>query len=251
MLSLVLGGLLLFPQLVDSTNIVSQPVPSSSEITNEKRGDIFTARKMYREAVEAYQAALNETSEKARIYNKIGLSYHRQQMLGEARRNYERASKLDKDFGEAVNNLGTVYFAQKKYGRAQRTYQKAIKLVPDSASFHSNLGTVLFARRRYEKATQEYLRALELDPNVFDSGGRTGTTLQDRTVEESGKYYYYLAQAYASKGIFDRALIYLRRSLEEGYGAAKRAPNDDAFKAMLEMPEFLALFGIEQTATAR
>ncbi len=248
MLAALIGISLLFPQLVDSTKTLSVPVPSSTEITHEKRGDIFVARKMYREAVDSYQQAIKESPRDPRLYNKLGISYHRQEMFGQARRSYEEASRLDSKYSEAVNNLGTIYFAERRYKKAQRTYEKALKITPNSASVYSNLGTALFARRRYKQATEAYMKALELDPGVFENGGRGGTTLQDRTVEERGKYYYYVAQAFADSGQYDRAVIYLRRSIEEGYGKAKRADQDPAFKAMYELPEFLAIVNPETAA---
>ncbi|MDA0204601.1 MAG: tetratricopeptide repeat protein [Acidobacteria bacterium] len=248
MLAALIGISLLFPQLIDSTKTLSKPVPSAAEITSEKRGDIFVARKMYREAVDSYQQALKEFPRDARLYNKLGISFHRQEMFGQARRSYEQASRLDGKYSEAVNNLGTIYFAERRYKRAQRTYEKALKLTPNSAAVHSNLGTALFARRRYKQATASYMKALELDPSVFENGGRGGTTLQDRSVEERGKYYYYLAQAFAENGHYDRSVIYLRRSIEEGYGKAKRADQDPAFKVMYELPEFLAIMNPETAA---
>jgi tetratricopeptide (TPR) repeat protein len=248
MLAALIGITLLFPQLIDSTKTLNQPVPSAAEITAEKRGDIFVARKMYREAVDSYQQALKESPQGARLYNKLGISYHRQEMFGQARRSYEEATRMDTKYSEAVNNLGTIYFAERRYKRAQKTYEKALKLTPDSAAVYSNLGTAMFARRRYKRATGAYIKALELDPAVFESGSRGGTTLQDRTVEERGKYYYYLAQAFAENGQYDRSLIHLRRSIEEGYGKAKKADQDPAFKVMYELPEFLAVMNPETAA---
>ena len=248
MLAALVGISLLFPQLIDSTKTLKEPVPASAELTHDKRGDIFVARKMYREAVDSYRQALDASPRQPRFYNKLGIAYHRLGMLGEAQRSYEEAAKLDSQYAEAVNNLGTVYFAERRYKKAQRTYEKALKIDPQSASVYSNLGTALFARRRYEQATEAYMKALELDPAVFETGSRGGTMLQDRTVEERAKYYYHLAQAFAENGQYDRSLMYLRRSIEEGYGKAKKADQDPAFEAMYEMPEFLAVVHPETAA---
>lgn len=248
MLAALIGISLLFPQLIDSTKTLNEQVPSSTEITDDKRGDIFVARKMYREAVDSYSQALTESPRNPKFYNKLGIAYHRLGMLGQARRSYEQAAKLDENYAEAVNNLGTVYFAERRYKRAQRTYEKALKIDPSSASVYSNLGTALFARRRYEKATKAYMTALELDPAVFETGSRGGTMLQDRTVEERGKYYYHVARAFAENGQYERSVIYLRRAIEEGYGRAKKADEDPAFEVMYEMPEFLAVMNPETAA---
>ncbi len=251
MTHVLLGVLLLFPQLIDSTKTLNEPVPPATEISHEKRGDIFVARKMYREAIESYEAALPEQDSAARLHNKIGIAHHRLHQLGQARRHYEEAARIDKNFAEAINNLGTVYYAQKRFKRAQRTYEKALKAMPNSASFHSNLGTAYFARRRYRQATEQYLKALELDPKIFESGGRVGTALQDRSVEERGKYYYHVAQAFAENGQYERAILHLRRAIEEGYSRARRADEDSAFRPLYEMPEFLALMNRDQTAALR
>jgi tetratricopeptide (TPR) repeat protein len=248
MLSTVLAVLLLFPQLIDSTRNVTKAIPSATEVSSEKRGDIFVARKMYREAAESYQLALTETPGDARLHNKLGISYHRMEMLGVAKRHYIRASALDRKYSEATNNLGTIYLAERRYKRAQRTFEQALKITPDAASVYSNLGTALFSRRKYQQATNAYMKALQLDPKIFEPGSRGGTSLQNRSVEERAKYYYHLAQAFAESGQFDRAVIYLRRSIEEGYGRGRRADEDPVFRPLYELPEFLALVNAETAA---
>jgi tetratricopeptide (TPR) repeat protein len=209
------------------------------------------ARKMYREAVETYQQALEQEPQAARLHNKLGIAFHHQLDFGRARKNYEKAIKLQKDFSQAVNNLGTVFYAQRRYKKAAQTYQKALKYSPDSASIHSNLGTAHFARGKYKEATKEYLIALQLDPNVFEHRSSVGTLLQDRSVEDRAKYHFFMARAYAQAGILDRALLYLRRSLEEGYGKRKQIAEDAAFEALWENPEFQALIVGEQQAALR
>jgi tetratricopeptide (TPR) repeat protein len=196
---------------------------------------------MYREAVDSYRQALDEQPRNARLYNKLGISFHHQLMFGEAKRNYERASKLDEKYAQAVNNLGTIYYAERNYKKAQRTYEKALKITPNSASVLSNLGTAFFARRKYEKASETYLRALQIDPDVFEHRNELGTLLQERSVEDLGKYHYFMAEAYVKIGSFDRALLYLRRSIEEGYAKPEKIVKEKLFEPMLEMPEFQRL----------
>ena len=238
----VLAVLMLFPQLVDSTDRLQQPSPvEERELTPERRGDIHMARKMYREAVDAYREALDAQPRSARLYNKLGISFHHQLNFGEAKRHYERASRLDEKYAQAINNLGTVHYAQQNYRKAQKTYEKALKITPNSASIHSNLGTAFFARKKYEKASAAYLRALELDPDVFEHRNELGTLLQERSVSDLGKYHYFMAEAYAKVGSFDRALLYLRRSMEEGYAKPNRILKEKLFEPMHEMPDFQRL----------
>src|SRR4051794_18360409 len=74
-------------------------------LSPEMRGDIFMARKMYREAIEAYAEGPKDSSV---LVNKTGIAYHQLLEMAQARRLYERAIKLDPKYSEAINNLGTV-----------------------------------------------------------------------------------------------------------------------------------------------
>jgi tetratricopeptide (TPR) repeat protein len=219
--------------------------PNPNALTPEMRGDIFMARKMFREAVEMYaQMPQNQ----ALTWNKMGIAYHQMAQLGLAKKSYEKALKLNPSYAEAINNLGTVAYAQKSYRRATNHYKKAILIAPLSASMHSNLGTAYFARKKYEDASESYKKAMELDPNVFEHRGSNGTVLQERSVEERAKFHYYLAKLYAKGGQNERALQYLRKALEEGYKERAKIAEDDAFALLKENPEFLTILKTEYRA---
>ncbi|MDX2268105.1 MAG: tetratricopeptide repeat protein [Bryobacter sp.] len=222
--------------------VLNPPPTNPQPLTPEMRGDIYMARKMYREAIEMYkQMPQND----ALTWNKLGIAYHQLGQLGAAKKHYEKAAKLNKQYAEAWNNLGTIAYAQKSYRRATSRYKKALSLNPASASMHSNLGTAYFARKKYELAAQSYQKALELDPNVFENRGSYGTTLQERSVEERAKFHFELARLYAKNGRDSLAFQYLRKSLEEGYKAKDRILSDSAFAAYLENPEFQTILNTE------
>jgi tetratricopeptide (TPR) repeat protein len=217
----------------------SQPAPNLSP---ERRGDIYMARKMYREAVEMYQQAPQDS---AVIWNKIGIAYHQMLKLDVARKHYEKAIKLNPNYSEAINNLGTVYYAKKSYRRATNYYKKALRLAPKSASIYSNLGTAYFARKKYKEAFEAYQMALSLDPEVFEHRSTYGVMLQERTVEERAKFHYYLARTYAKAGDFEHALIYMRKALEEGFKEKQKFLEAPEFEKMRETAEFQALIKLE------
>lgn len=221
------------------------PAPNPNALTPEMRGDIFMARKMFREAVEMYsQMPQNQ----ALTWNKMGIAYHQMAQLNLAKKSYEKAVKLNPTYAEAINNLGTVAYAQKSYRRATNHYRKAIAIAPLSASMHSNLGTAYFARKKYQEASECYKRALDLDPNVFEHRGSNGTVLQERSVEERAKFHFYLAKLYAKGGQNERALQYLRKALEEGFKERAKIAEDDAFALLKENPEFQAILKTEYRA---
>jgi tetratricopeptide (TPR) repeat protein len=225
--------------LVDQTKTTPPPTRT---LTLEERGDIMMARKMYREAIDAFQSDTNKT---AVLYNKIGIAYHQLQQLDYAKKYYEQALKVKRDYAEALNNIGTVYYAKKSYRRAIGYYKRALRL-SDSASIYSNLGTAYFARKEYKAATDAYQEALNRDPEVFEHKSNYGTLLQDRNVEERARFHYYLAKMYAKSGRTELALQYVRKCLEEGFKEKKKLVEDPEFQSLRELDEFKELMATEQ-----
>jgi tetratricopeptide (TPR) repeat protein len=201
---------------------------SAPKLTPEMRGDIFMARKMFREAIDRFR----ECPPSAGVDNKIGIAFHQLLQLDLAKKNYEAAVKLDPKFPQAINNLGTVYYSRKNYRKAMKCYRKALKLNPQSASIWVNLGSAYFAKHNIKRAAQCYDKAMAIDPLVFEHRSSYGTLLEERSVEDRAKFHLYLAKAYAQRGDKDKALNYLRKALEEGLKERKKIP---------EMPEFASI----------
>jgi tetratricopeptide (TPR) repeat protein len=247
----LLGSAALFGQSAQTpssslldTGRLSKPNPPEikTELTPEARGDVYMARKMYREAIDAYRQA---PADSPLTWNKIGIAYHQILDLNNAQKNYQHALKLDPKYSEAVNNLGTVYYAHKKYRQAISHYTHALKLKPDTASYYSNLGTAYFARHDYKRAALAYQTAVHLDPDIFENHSTFGTTLQERSVEEFAKFHYYLARTYAKAGQNERALLYIRKSLEEGFKERKLFMEEPEFEALRTTQEFKDLMTLE------
>lgn len=248
-LSFVFVTALAFQNPPQTANGLRTPPPertvapdSAKAVSPEMRGDIFMARKMYRDAAEAYQTG----PKTAILANKTGIAYHQMLELNLARKYYERAMKLDPKYAEAINNLGTVYYAKKSYRRAINEYKKALQIEPESASILSNLGTAYFARKRYQEAFDIYQKALEIDPQVFERRSTQGVLLQERSVEERAKFHYYLAKTYAKAGKNDLALEYIRKALEEGFKEKEKFQTDPEFAGLQDNPEFKQLMATEQ-----
>ncbi len=220
------------------TGLTSPPKKPAIVLTPEMRGDIFMAEKRFREAAEMYQ---ENSKGSAVMLNKTGIAYHQMLQLNMAERYYRLALRTDPSYSEAVNNLGTVYYAKKSYRRAVNQYKKALRMNPEAASVWSNLGTGYFARKEYQRAADAWQTALKLNPEVFESRSTQGVLLEERSVEERGKFHYYLAQTYAKAGMNDRAMQYIRKALEEGFKERKKIEEDPAFAAMRNLPEFKEL----------
>jgi tetratricopeptide (TPR) repeat protein len=230
------------PQESNFRASTARPTAPPAPLTAEMRGDIFMARKMYREAVETYNEG---NSNSAVLVNKIGIAYHQQLQLDRARKHYERAIKMSPNYSEAINNLGTIYYAKKSYRKAIKYYKKALVVSPNSASIHSNLGTAYFARKKYQDAFNSYQKAVELDPEVFEHRGSNGVLLQERSVAERAKFHFFLAKTYAKAGNVERALQYMRKAIEEGFKERNKFMEESEFVPMRELPEFQQLMTME------
>jgi tetratricopeptide (TPR) repeat protein len=213
------------------------PKVMSPPLTTELRGDIYMARKMYREAVDMYR----QSPDSPVIANKVGIAFHQMLQFNLAKKNYERAVRLDPKYAEAINNLGTVYYAEKNYKKAITYYKRSLRYSGNAASVYSNLGAAYFARKDYKRASENYEHALKLDPDVFEHRGGFGTLMQERTITELALFHLYLAKTYAKNGANERALIYLRKALEEGIKDRQKLPEVPEFDTLKKDPAFLQL----------
>lgn len=218
---------------------------TATPLSPESRGDIFMARKMYREAIETYAAVQPAT---AVTLNKMGIANHQMSNLDMAKKYYQQSIRANTKYAEAYNNLGTIYYAKKSYRRAISYYKKALDLTPLSASIYSNLGTAQFARRKYKDAFEAYQTALQLDPEVFEHRSTQGVLLMERSVEERAKFHFYLAKTYAKGGQSERALQYMRKAIEEGFKDKAKFLEDHDFADLRKLPEFEELMKLEPRA---
>jgi tetratricopeptide (TPR) repeat protein len=216
--------------------------PGERQLSREEIGDLFMARKQYREATETYKRLADENPRNAVYLNKVGIALHQQTALSLALKYYQRAVKTDPQYADAENNIGTVWYQRKKYGKAIRAYQKAIKMRDGMPVLYSNLGYAYFSDRKYEESIAAFRMALSIDPQFFERGAsRTGSVLQDRSVSDRGRFYFLLAKSFAEAGNYERCILYLRKAKEEGYTSIGDVKKDPAFAAVLNDPVVIDL----------
>ena len=218
------------------------PPKFANLITPELRGDIFMAKKMYQEAVEAYKEGAHDS---AIVMNKTGIAYHQMLQFDTAEKYYRLSIRANPHYAEAINNLGTIYYARKSYRRAVAQYKKALRITPQSASIWSNLGSGYFERKDIKHAAEAWEKALSLDPEVFENRSTQGVLIQQQSGEERAKFHLALARTYAKAGMDDRALTYIRKALEEGFKEKRKLTEDPAFARLKELPEFKQLLAMD------
>jgi tetratricopeptide (TPR) repeat protein len=226
--------------------------PAEHQITDEEKGDLYMARKQYREAMDQYRMLCEQNPHNAVFLNKLGIALHQQTALGLALKYYERAVKANPKYADAENNIGTIWYQRKKYGKAVRAYQRAIKMRDDMPVLYSNLGYAYFSQGKYEDSIVAFRTALAKDPQFFERGSsRNGSVLQDRSVPDRGRFYFLLAKSFAEAGNLERAIFYLRKSKEEGYAQINEVKKDPAFAALLTDPVVIDLLAPKPVESAQ
>ncbi len=230
----------------------AQANPAERQISGEELGDLYMARKQYREATEQYRSLSEQNPRNAVYLNKLGIALHQQTALSAAMKFYERAVKVNPKYADAENNIGTIWYQRKKYSKAVRAYQKAIKMRDDMPVLYSNLGYAYFSQGKYDESITAFRTALAKDPQFFERGSsRTGSILQDRSVPDRGRFYFLLAKSFAEAGNLDRAIFYLRKSKEEGYAQLNEVKKDPAFAAVLQDPAVIDLLAPKPVESAQ
>jgi tetratricopeptide (TPR) repeat protein len=221
------------------------------KLSLEETGDLYMARKQYREASETYKQLTDQQPQNAVYLNKLGISLHQQEALSLALKYYQRAIKADPTYADAENNIGTVWYQRKKYGKAIKAYVRAIKIREDMPVLYSNLGYAYFADKKYEESINAFRTALSKDPMFFEhNSSRTGSILQDRTVSDRGRFYFLLAKSFAESGDIERCILYLRKAKDDNYSSfAAELKKDQAFALALKNPAVQELLAPKPTET--
>ena len=223
------------------------PPPDATAEELETRGDELRAEKSYFEALDFFKAAIAKKPDSAKLYNKAGMTELQAVHLHESILYFEKATKLDPKVAAFHNNLGAARYEQKKYGSAIKEYKKAIQLEEDAA-FYGNLGAAYFSQKKWEEANQAYAKAVELDPDIFERISRNGIAAQLSSPNDRAHFQYVLAKLYAKSGNTDRALLCLRRAMENGYKQINSVYKDQEFAALRKDPRFNELMANKPVA---
>ena len=226
-------------QLIDRTGEPGRFELPDSGLTLEKRADIYMARKMYREAQEIYGQALEKEPGSARIHNKLASP-------ATSKRTSAARAAITSEPPSSTRSTVRRSTTWARFTMPKGPPQEGRPNLPAGAEDHALLRLDsqqprhLVIRARQVQGRLESLSdgAAQLDPLVFEHRGSNGTLLQERSVGDRGKYYFFMAKAHAQVELYDKALLYIRKALEEGYVRRGKIATEKAFEPMIEMPAF-------------
>jgi tetratricopeptide (TPR) repeat protein len=201
--------------------------------THEQIADSLMAHQRYQAAIDEYRQAGDSVDS----LNKMGVAFQLMFNLNEAERCYRAALRKDPKNSVSLNNMGSVYMARKAYSNAVRSYRKAVKLNANDALFHKNLGTALLAEHQYKSGWQAYQDALALDPEIFSHSSSVRVD-NPSSVQDRGAMNFYMAKGCVKAGLPQRAVYYLRLSLNEGFTTPKKILADAELATLHDNPDF-------------
>ena len=144
-------------------------------------GSVLYKMGQFDKCEEVYQLLLEQTtneSEKAPIYNQLGLAKYSQGKYKEAITYYEKSLEIKQNtlspndplLANSYNNIGLVYDNMGEYSKALSNYEKSLEIRqqslppthPDLAASYNNIGVVYYNMGEYSKALSYYEKSLEI-----------------------------------------------------------------------------------------
>ncbi|MEB3226388.1 MAG: tetratricopeptide repeat protein [Synechococcus sp.] len=130
---------------------------TQTAIQAAKKGDLFTAEKIWSDLIEEFPT--NPALWSNRGNTRAGLS-----QFDAALADLDEAIRLAPDQVEPYFNRGAILEQQQRFTKAIADYNRAIELDPQEAIAYHNRGNAYSSLGNWEQALQDYQKATELDP---------------------------------------------------------------------------------------
>jgi tetratricopeptide (TPR) repeat protein len=226
---LLLDPLAEYPGEILAVASLIPPAKAQQAAAHYTRGDIFTARKMYEDAVIEYKRSLAVDRYDSAVVNRLGIAYHNLQKYRDSEQQYREALRLRPNHVDYMNNLAVIEYIRSDYESALLRYRAIIKLKPDAIKALRNLGACLFAMERWEEGIAVYQRALALKPDLFaPQPSGAGASVQ-MSQKNSALMHFYFAKVFALRGEVDTAISYLFKAVDAGFQDLKMLRDEEAF----------------------
>lgn len=160
----------------------------------EKLGHIYRAAGKDAEAIEAYREAAHRNSTSSDVYLNLGILYEKRGQIDEAVVAYKRAVKADPSSAEARLRLGDIRFSRGLFQEAVEQYSEFLKLRPESPDIHLKLARIFAKSKEVGLAISSYRSVLDYSPNDGDANRE-------------------IAALYAQKGDVEKALVHYKKAL--------------------------------------
>jgi len=154
--------------------------PPSDRFQNQKALEFFQLGEYhfqsnhFREAIEAYQKALEYDPEFSDAYYKLGISYGKSGEPESGINVLREAIRLNPQNAKAYNALGAIYGMLQQYGNAIDFFKKAVEVNPQFDLVYNNLGILYGKTGEHKKAIEALGHAIQINPHSAETYGALG-----------------------------------------------------------------------------
>ncbi|MEI0564448.1 tetratricopeptide repeat protein [Brachyspira pulli] len=179
----------------------------------------------------------NHINNYAGAFYNIGTAKYELKIYDEAIEYLNKAIELNPYHSEAYNNLGLVYYAIKEYDKSLNYFNYSLSLNNKDPKTYNNRGTCKEKLEDYKGALEDYNKAIELNPNYsefYNNRGNTHRILNniENSIEDFDKAIELNpnnSEAYNNRGILRRQLKYYEEALKDYDKAIELNPNKAEF----------------------
>lgn len=134
--------------------------------------------KQYREAAEAYRAAIKlDPYNAADAYYALGLVYRDWGKADDEIQAYKQAIRLRPDYTVAYERLGSRYLKSKKFNEAVEVFRQLATLKPGDAYAPNNMGEAYLELNKLNEALESFRQSIRLKPDYGKAYYNLGKTL--------------------------------------------------------------------------
>ena len=133
-------------------------------------GLVFVRLHNTKEAIKAYQTAIQLNPKMSIAYSNLGNIYHR--VLNDtemAKKNFEKAIDAEPNFAVPLNNLGNLYKDLNQPKKAVEYLKKAIEKEPTLFTAYKNLGVAYSSMGDFKQSIEYYYKGLSINPDYLES----------------------------------------------------------------------------------
>ncbi len=117
----------------------------------------------YKEALNAFNKAIELNPQDAAAYSSRGLTYYFLGKYQQAIKAFNKAIQIDPQLDIAYNNRGITYAELGNYKQAINDFTKSIELNPQRANLYYNRGLAYHKLGNYQQAINDYTKAIQGD----------------------------------------------------------------------------------------
>jgi len=175
-------------------------------------------------AAECYTSFLKEHSDRADVWQRLGLAYYLDNRLDKAVPALERASRLDPTLWAAELFLGISESRMGQFVSARVHLERALAAKPDVPEGHFWLGSTLMALGQHQEATAELEKvpsgsslAMDADYQLAHGYRRVAEDYYGRIQKsdaDSYRVHQLTAEAFAWNGEYQNAILEYRKALQ-------------------------------------